>query len=117
MPLDRGAIPVLEVGTIVEALRQHLSGTHDYAMHCPKAAPSVGVVARTYHHCFRPFSRHRRYYQLPVSGRRMQQFLQFRLGSHWLPIVLGRFAGGQCVAGLVGSARIVVVWLLQMNCT
>ena len=93
MPLDRGAIPVLEVGTIVEALRQHLGGTHDYALHCPRAAPSVGVVACTYHHWFRPFSQHRRYCQLPVSGRRMQRFLQFRLGSHQLPIVLGRFAG------------------------
>ena len=29
MPLDRGAIPVLEVGTIVKALRQHLGGIHD----------------------------------------------------------------------------------------
>ena len=47
---------------------------------------------------FRPFSQHRRYCQLPVSGRRMQRFLQFRLGSHQLPIVLGRFAGGQHVA-------------------
>ncbi len=28
----------------------------------------------------------------------MQRFLQFRLGSHLLPIVLGRFAGGQRVA-------------------
>jgi len=28
----------------------------------------------------------------------MQPFLQFRLGSHQLPVVLGRFAGGQHVA-------------------
>ena len=28
-PFDRGAVPVLEVGTIVEALRQYLGGTHD----------------------------------------------------------------------------------------
>ena len=27
----------------------------------------------------------------------MQRFLQFRLGSHKLPIVVGRFAGGQHV--------------------
>ncbi|DBA87967.1 TPA: hypothetical protein ACH3X1_004952 [Trebouxia sp. C0004] len=40
----------------------------------------------------------RRYCQLPVSGRRMQRFLQFRLGSHQLPIILGRFAGDQHVA-------------------
>ncbi len=98
MPLGRDNVPVLEVSTIIEALRQHLGGTHDYALHCPRAAPSVGVVACTYHHWFRPFSRHRRYCQLPVSGRRMQRFLQFKLGSHQLPIVLGRFAGGQHVA-------------------
>ncbi len=98
MPLDRGAIPVLEVGITVEALRQHLGGTRDHALHWPRAAPSVGVVACTYHHWFRPFSQHRRYCQLPVSGRRMQRFLQFRLDSHQLPIVLGRFAGGQRVA-------------------
>ena len=52
MPLDRGAIPVLEVGTIVEALRQHLGGTRDDALHCSRAAPSVVVVACTYHHLF-----------------------------------------------------------------
>ena len=98
MPLGRGAVPILEVGTIVEALRQHLRSTDDYALHCPRAAPSVVVVACTYHHWFRPCSQHRRYCQLPVSGGRMQQFLQFRLGSHQLPIVLVRFAGGQHVA-------------------
>jgi len=76
----------------------HLDGTHDYALHCPRAAPTVGVVACTYHHWFKPFSRHRRYCQLPVSGRRMQRFLQFRLGSHQLQVVLGRFAGGRHVA-------------------
>jgi len=35
---------------------------------------------------------------IPVSGRRTQQFLQLRLGSHQLPVVLGCFAGGQHVA-------------------
>ena len=70
----------------------------DYALHCPRAAPTVGIVACTYHHWFEPFSRHRRFFQLPVSGRRMQRFLQFRLASHKLPIVVGRFAGGQHVA-------------------
>ena len=107
MPDDRGVIPVLEVGTIVnftmvqrtfKALRRQLGGTHDYALHCPRTAPTVGVFACTYHHWFRPFSQRRRYCQLPVSGRRMQQFLQSRLSSHQLPIVLGRFAGGQHVA-------------------
>ena len=48
MPLGRVAVPILEVGTIVEALRLHLGSTHDYALHCPRAAPSIGVVACTY---------------------------------------------------------------------
>ncbi len=48
MPLGRVADPILEVGTIVEALRLHLGSTHDYALHCPRAAPSIGVVACTY---------------------------------------------------------------------
>jgi len=82
MPHAGGIVPVMEVGTIVKALRQHLGGTHDYALHCPRAAPTVGVVACTYHHWFKPFSQRRQYCQLPVSGRRMQQFLRFRLGSH-----------------------------------
>lgn len=98
MPRDRGVIPVMEVAAIVEALREHLRGTHSYALHCPRAAPSAGVVSCTYHHWFRSFSKRRRYCQLPVSGRRMQRFLQFKLGSHNLPIVAGRFSGDQHVA-------------------
>ena len=97
IPLGRGAVAILEVGTIVEALRQRLSGHHDYALHCPRAAPSVGIVVHIT-------------IGLDLSasiigivsclylGRRMQRFLQFWLGSHQLPIVLGRFAGGQHVA-------------------
>ncbi len=42
------------------------------------------------------------------------QLLQFRLGSHQLPIVLGRFAGVSMMPEPIGSAHIVVVWLLQM---
>ncbi len=45
MPFGRDGVPILEVSTIIEAMRQHLGGTHDYALHCPRAAPSVGVVA------------------------------------------------------------------------
>ncbi|DBA96093.1 TPA: hypothetical protein ACH3X1_001588 [Trebouxia sp. C0004] len=115
MPLDSGTIPVLEVGTIVEALRQHLGGTLDYALHCQQ--PLLLGLLHAHTTIGKPFSQHRRYCQLPVSGRRMQRFLQFRLGSHQLPIDLGRFGGGQHVAKPIGSAHIVVVWLLQMNCT
>ena len=100
MPHDSSVVPdiIMEVTAIIEALREHLRGTHSHALHCPTAAPSAGVVSCTYHHWFRPYSKHRRYCQLPVSGRRMQRFLQFRLGSHNLPIVAGRFSGDQHVA-------------------
>ena len=109
-------VPDMEVAAIVEALRQHLGGTHDYALHCLRAAPTCGVVACTYHHWFRPFSKHRRYCQLPVSGRRIQRFLQFRLGSHRLPIVVGRFAGGQHVAR-ADKVCTHCDRVLQTNCT
>ena len=98
MPRDRDVVPVMEVAAIIEALHEHLRGTHSYALHCPRAAPSAGVVSCTYHHWLRPFSKRRRCCQLPVSGRHMQRFLQFRLGSHNLPTVAGRFSGDQHVA-------------------
>ncbi len=41
------------------------------------------------------------YCHLPVSGRGMQRFLQFRLGCHGLPVAAGRLAG----AAHVGRAH------------
>ena len=81
----------------MELSQGHLQGPHDFALHSPRSAPSRGVVSCTYHQWFQPYSRCRRYCQLPVSGRRMRRFLRFRLGCHALPIVAGRFAGGQHV--------------------
>ena len=72
--------------------------SHALVVHFPRAAPSAAVVGCTYHHWFRPFGKRRRYCQLPVSGRRMQRFLQFRLASQNLPIIAGRFFGDQHVA-------------------
>ena len=67
MPLDRGAVPILEVGTISEALHQHLGSTHDYALHCPRAALSVGVVACTTTNC-------RAYYSILLIAKLAVQF-------------------------------------------
>jgi hypothetical protein len=39
VPLGRGAVPILEIGTIIEALRQHLGGTHDYALALSQGGP------------------------------------------------------------------------------
>jgi len=95
---DSGVACIHDVPAIVELLQQHLQGVNAFGLHCPRAALSAGVVSCTYHQWFRPYSKRRRYCQLPVSGRRMQRFLQFRLASHGLPIVTGPFSGGQHVA-------------------
>ena len=52
----------------------------------------TSLTSRIPEQWFKPYSLHRRYCQLPFSGRRMQRFLQFRLGCHGLPIATGRLA-------------------------
>ena len=70
-----------------------------YALHCPGAAPSAGVVSCNYHQWTPSVGGTVNYLFLvaAVSGshRRMQRLLQFRLGSHNLPVVAaaGRFCG------------------------
>ena len=89
---------VHDVSVIIELLQQHLQGTHAYEVHCPfdwycelylltlvKALQQDKASLVTVP-C-----------QLPVSGRPMQRFLKFRLASHGLSIVTGRFSGGQHV--------------------
>jgi len=98
MSCDAFTVSTIDVSAVTELLQQHLQGDNAFDLYCPRAAPTVGVVSCTYHQWFRPYSKRRRYCQLPVSGRRMQRLLQFRLSSHSLPIVTGRFAGGQHVA-------------------
>ncbi len=34
MPHDSSVVPVMDMGTTVKALRKHLGGTYDYALHC-----------------------------------------------------------------------------------
>ena len=88
----------------MEALTGRLQGTGSSSLYC--AAPTQGFVSCTYEQWFKPYSSRRRYCQLPVSGRRMQRFLQSRLGCHGLPIATGWLAG----AGHVDKAH-RVVWL------
>ena len=54
----------------------------------PRAAPSKGAKLCTYHHWFgRPNKVHREpYYELPMSITRLRALVQFRLGSHSLPV-------------------------------
>ena len=75
-------VPLLDVDGVVEALTACLQSTGSGSLYCPRAAPTQGVVSCTYEQWFKPYSPRRRYCQLPVSGRRMQQFLQ--AGLSWL---------------------------------
>ena len=101
---------------IMDALTEHLTSVGSGSVYCPRVAPSQGVVSCTYEQWFRPFSPRRRYCHLPVSGRRMQRFLQFRLGGHAFPIATGRLAGADdmprahrvclaCNSGAVGDEK------------
>ena len=101
MPRVCDVVPLLDVDSIVEALTASLQTFGGGALFCPRQAPTQGVVSCTYEQWFRPYSARRRYCQLPVSGRRMQRFLQFRLGCHGLPVAAGRLAG----AGHVSRAQ------------
>ena len=93
MPRVCDVVPLLEADSVVEALKARLCALDNAVSFCPRLAPTRGVVSCTYQQWFQPYSAHRRYCQLPVSGRRMQRFLQFRLGCHGLPIAAGRLAG------------------------
>ena len=60
----------------------------------PGTAPSKWAKLCTYHHWFgRPSNlRFEPYYELPMGISKLRALMQFRLGSHALPIEQGRFA-------------------------
>ena len=101
---------------ILGALTAQLQDMGNGALYRPRMAPAQGVVPCTYEQYFRPYSLRRRYCHLPVSGRCMQRFLQFKLGCHGLSIASGRFAGAahvdrarrvclSCTIGALGDER------------
>ena len=85
----------LDIDAIMDLFQGQLQGSPVFALHCPRPAPSRGVVSCTCHQWFHAFSKRRRNCHQPASGRRMHAFLSYRLGCHALPIVAGCFAGGQ----------------------
>ena len=116
MPHSVDVVPVLDVSVVVDALKASLQGPGASVVCCPRQAPTHGVVQYTYDQWFQPFSSRRRYCQLPVSGKNMRRFLQFRLGCHRLPIAVGRRSGVAracrlcifCGAGAVGDEKHLV---------
>ena len=71
----------------------------------PRAAPSKGAKLCTYHHWFgRPNKVHcEPYYELPMSITRLRALVQFRLGSHSLPVEQGGLLGPASPAISVGA--------------
>ena len=110
MPRVHDVVPLLDVDGDVEALTARLQSTSSGSLYCPRAAPTQGVVSCTYRQWFKPCSPRRRYCQLPVSGRRMQRFLQFRLGCHGRLADAGHAGRASrvclaCNSGAVGGER------------
>ena len=119
MPRVCDVVPLFNVDNVVESLTESFQARGNSALFCPRRAPTQGVVSCTYEQWFRPYSARRRYCQLPVSGKRMQRFLQFRLGCHGLPVAIGRLAGPGhvdraqrvcmcCNTGAIGDERHLV---------
>ena len=90
---------------------------------CPRQAPTCGVVRCTYDQWFQPSSARRHYCQLPVSGKKMKRFLQFRLGCHKLPTATGCCIGVAractlctfCDAGAVGDEKHLMLCSIGTN--
>ena len=93
LPHNIDAVLILDVAVVVAALKADFEDSRVTSAGCPRQAPTSGVVKYTYAQWFQSYGAHRHYCQLPVSGRNMQRFLQFRLGCHKLPTATGRCAG------------------------
>ena len=63
----------------------------------PRTAPSKGAKLYTYHRWFSPPDKLHAapYYELPMPITKLRALLQFRLGSHTLPVEQGRFSRPQ----------------------
>ena len=102
MPRVHDVVPLLDVDGVVEALTGHLQGTGSGSLYCPRVGPTQGVVSCTYEQWFKPYSARKRYCQLPVSGRRMQQFLQLSWAVMACQLLLAGWLALAMWTGLTG---------------
>jgi hypothetical protein len=82
----------IDLGCLEKKLERRQSGVWDKQHVCPRTCPSIGAKLCTYYRWFfpshRPYrlsSHHPHVLRLPLSTRRMRQFLRFRMGCHGLP--------------------------------
>ena len=92
-PFVSSGIGALDSHGFMDRLAGARQRTWDGLHVSPRAAPSKGAKLCTYHHWFgRPNKVHcEPYYELPMSITRLRAWMQFRLGSHSLPVEQGRF--------------------------
>ena len=92
-PFVSSGIGALDSHGFMDRLAGARQRTWDGLHVSPRAAPSKGAKLCTYHHWFgRPNKVHcEPYYELPMSITRLRALVQFRLGSHSLPVEQGRF--------------------------
>ena len=91
-PFVSSGIGALDSHGFMDRLAGARQRTWDGLHVSPRAAPSKGAKLCTYHHWFgRPNKVHcEPYYELPMSITRLRALVQFRLGSHSLPVVWAR---------------------------
>ena len=90
LPTQVQNIPVIDVNTVMAGLEHQASLSWSNLSSNPRTAPTRNAKLCTWHNWFRPFHASNPYFLLPVSGKRMKQFLRFRLSCHSPPIETGR---------------------------
>ena len=92
-PFTSAGIGVLDSHGFMTRLAQQQHGVWAGLHVSPRTAPSSGAKLCTYHHWFGRPEKFRAdpYYELPLPITRLRALMQFRMGSHCLPIEQGRF--------------------------
>lgn len=92
LPIRIDAMECIDLGCLERKLEHRLSRVWDEQHVCPRTCPSMGARLCTYYRWFFPShqpyrlsSRHPHVLRLPLSARRLQTFLRFRMGCHGLP--------------------------------
>ena len=82
MPRMHDVVPLLDVDGVVEALTAHLQSTGSGNLHCPRAAPTQGVVSCTYEQWFIPYSLRRGIVSFLFLGGACSGFCSFGTSSN-----------------------------------
>ena len=119
MSINCSHVPVIDVDHVIHLFRERYESVWRDLDVCPRTCASDGARRCTYFRWFRrpdDVSFRRSYLHLCMSGPSMQQLLRFRVGSHHLPVEVGRRSGVPraarlcplCSTGMPGDERHMV---------